>query len=145
MLLKSEIKYKFPDTYQKVLDHCLAYDNTLVFTGIKTHRNYCLTHLDENGKLLGEQIFRDDGVDSMQLVTEKELIGLLPESSEIAHWDLETHEFTKIPFPFEITDTFCSRLFIFQETKEACIMEHGPLGETFFRLTYIKLPIVPGK
>lgn len=128
MLHKSELHFQFPTKYQKVLDHCLALNNTLVFSGIKVTRTYCLTHIDREKNILGELLFKDDGPDSMVLTSDRDLYALLPEENVILHWDLETHEATRITFNFAVQHIFCSKLFVFPESRTLCVQENGPLG-----------------
>lgn len=56
MLLTRELSFTFP-AYQKVLDHCIALNNTLVIAARKTHQKFTLTHIDQQGKILGEILF----------------------------------------------------------------------------------------
>ena len=44
---------KLPKRYQKVLNLCPAFDNTVVFLGIYGFRQDCLTHFTQDGNLLG--------------------------------------------------------------------------------------------
>ena len=121
MLLKSVVPFKFETPYQKVLDACIALDNTLIFSGIKVHRKFCLTHCSKD-KVIAEHLFDDDGVDSWVMVSDRDLYGLIPSANTVIYWNLETHERIDIPFNFTVPDTYCSEIFAFPENNMICIM-----------------------
>lgn len=140
MLLHSELKYKLGETYLKILDHCICYDNGLIISSIKRHRTYCLSHFDKTGKRRAELEWKDDGPESIQMPNNRTVMALFPCDNKIFIWNLEDHEHKYITFNFAIPENFCSTLFMFQDNNYMCIQENGPLGDNTFKLTYFQLP-----
>lgn len=69
MLQTATQKIKLQKVYDKILNLSPAFDETIVFLGMKGFRQDCLTHADKNGKILKELTF-DIIMDSFAMLSE---------------------------------------------------------------------------
>ncbi len=75
MITKNETRVNLKTSYRKILYLYPAYDNTFVFLGSIGLRQDCVTHVDANGNVLFEHIFKVP-MDAAGMLTDTEFIML---------------------------------------------------------------------
>ncbi len=73
MILKSETRVELKKSYRKILYLYPALNNTFVFLGSLGLRQDCVTHVDAQGKVLDEKVFRVP-MDAAGMISESEFI-----------------------------------------------------------------------
>jgi uncharacterized protein YjiK len=105
---------------KKILFLYTAFNETFVFLALITERKDGIVHVDKQGKVLFQHFF-EIPVESIAMMSEKEVVIAETRRNRLSVLDLEAHTFNYYPHHFMSEESDQSNLLAFCETKYLCL------------------------